>query len=75
MKRIETMRCEFPILFWMGWGAIVLWMLMATTNYLFGYTLIYQRILDSWGFFMIFMGMFAMFCSLDWSEVESFFFC
>lgn len=74
MKRIETMRCEFPILFWMGWGAIVLWMLMATTNYLFGYTLIYQWILDGWGFFMFFMGMFAMFCSLDWSEVESFFF-
>ena len=74
MKRIEKMNCRYPFLFWMGWGAIALWMLMATTNYLFGYTLILQWILDAWGFFLIVMGMFAMFCSLDWSKVEYFFF-
>lgn len=74
MKRIETMNCRYPILFWIGWVAIALWMLMATTNFLFGYTPIHQMNLDSTGVFLILMGMFFMFRSLDWSEVEYFFF-
>ena len=74
MKRIETMKCRYPIVFWMGWIAIAVWMALSITNYAFGYSLITQSVLDSYGFFLLVLGMFAMFRSLDWSEVEYFFF-
>lgn len=74
MKRIETMKCRYPILFGIGWVAIALWMVLAIINYAFGYTLIVQADLDSYGSFLLVLGMFVMFRSLDWSEVEYFFF-
>ena len=74
MKRIETMKCRYPIVFWIGWIAIAVWMALSIANYAFGYTLFKLRVLDGCGYFMIILGMFAMFRSLDWSEVEHFFF-
>ena len=74
MKRIDTMKCRYPIVFWIGWGAIAVWMVLAIINYAFGYTLLWQSGLDNYGFFLLVLGMFVMFRSLDWSEVEYFFF-
>jgi hypothetical protein len=74
MKRIETMKCRYPILFWIGWVSIAAWMVLAIINYAFDYTLLRQSDLDSYGFFLLIFGMFVMFRSLDWSEVEYFFF-
>lgn len=74
MKRIETMKCRYSILFWIGWVSIAAWMVLAIINYAFGYILIKQIDLDSYGFFLLVLGMFVMFRSLDWSEVEYFFF-
>lgn len=74
MKRIETMKCRYPIVFWIGWIAIAVWMALSIANYAFGYSFITQSVLDNYGFFLLVLGMFAMFRSLDWSEVEYFFF-
>ena len=74
MKRIETMKCRYPIVFWIGWSAIAVWMALSIVNYAFGYKLLCQSDLDCFGFFLLILGMFAMFRSLDWSEVEYFFF-
>ena len=74
MKRIETMKCRDPFVFWIGWSAIAVWMALSIANYAFGYTLFKLRVLDGCGYFMTILGMFAMFRSLDWSEVEHFLF-
>lgn len=74
MKRIETMKCKYPILFWIGWVAIAVWMVMCVANYAFGYTLIEQPRWDDVGGFLLILGMFLMFRSLDWCEVEFFVF-
>ena len=74
MKRIETMKCRYPIVFWIGWSAIAVWMALSIVNYAFGYSFITQSVLDNYGFFLLVLGMFAMFRSLDWSEVEHFLF-
>lgn len=74
MKRIETMKCKYPILFWIGWVAIAVWMVMCIANYAFGYTLIEQPRWDDVGGFLLILGMFLMFRSLDWCEVEFFVF-
>lgn len=75
MKRIETMKCRYPIVFWIGWIAIAAWMVMSVLNYAFGYSLVEQsRWFDSVGAFLLILGMFMMFRSLDWSEVEYFIF-
>lgn len=74
MKRIETIKCRYPIVFWIGWSAIAVWMALSIANYAFGYSFITQSVLDNYGFFLLVLGMFAMFRSLDWSEVEYFFF-
>ena len=74
MKRIETMKCRYPIMFWIGWVAITVWMVVVSMNYAFGYSLLEQTRWDDYGFFLLALGMFMMFRSLDWSEVEYFFF-
>ncbi|MBR1682884.1 MAG: hypothetical protein IJ700_05960 [Bacteroidaceae bacterium] len=74
MKRIETMKCGYPIMFWIGWIAIAGWMVMSVSNYAFGYSLVEQSRLDDVGSFLLILGMFLMFRSLDWSEVEYFIF-
>lgn len=72
MKRIETLKCNHPRLFWVSWGATLLWMVTVTINYASGYTLIFQYLLDDLGFLLLPTGMFFMFSSLDWREVENF---
>ena len=75
MKRIETMKCRYPIMCWIGWIAIAAWMAMSVLNYAFGYSLVEQsRWFDNVGAFLLILGMFMMFRSLDWSEVEYFLF-
>lgn len=72
MKRIETLKCNHPRLFWVSWDAILLWMVTVTINYASGYTLIDQFLLDVLGFLLLPTSMFFMFSSLDWREVENF---
>lgn len=74
MKRIETMKCRYPTMFWIGWVSIALWMVFAIMNHALGNIFINKSDLNSYGFFLIVLGMFAMFRSLDWGEMEYFFF-
>lgn len=72
MKRIENLKLNHPRLFWVNWGAILLWMVAVTINYGSGYMLINQYLMDSLGFVLLPAAMFLMFCSFDWREVENF---
>ena len=53
MKRIETLKCNHPRLFWVSWDAILLWMVTVTINYASGYTLIDQFVVGCLGILTI----------------------
>ena len=72
MKRIETLKCNHPRLFWMSWGTILLWIVAITFCFCFDSFYLGLLLLSAIGYLLLPTSMFLMFCSLDWREVENF---